>query len=185
MMHNHHPLTGRVLSDPQSRVTIRPVQDCARFVLRIDPQNLAAASKAWGANLPPAISGLVSDAGRIATCIGPDEWYLVAPLADHDAIESAFAELYATSIHSLVDVGHREVGIAVEGPEAVLALQASIAFDVAAMPIGSGCRTIIDKAQIILLRQGQDAFRVEVWHSFSDHVWNLLAGICREIELGV
>lgn len=184
-MHNHHPLTGRAISAPQARVTIRPVEDCARFILRIDPQNLAAASKAWGANLPPAIGGLVSDSGRIATCIGPDEWYLVATLADQDAIESAFAVLYATNIHSLVDVGHREVGIAVEGPEAALALQSCIAFDVAAMPIGSGCRTIIDKAQIILLREEQDRFRVEVWHSFADHVWNLLAGICREIELGV
>ena len=185
MMHNHHPLVGRALSGAQTRVTIRPVEDCARFILRIDPQNLAAASTVWGAGLPPSIGGLVSASGRIATCIGPDEWFLIAPLADRDAIESAFAELYATTIHSLVDVGHREVGIAVEGPEAVLALQASIAFDIATMPVGSGCRTIIDKAQIILLREGQDRFRVEVWHSFADHVWHLLAGVCQEIELGV
>lgn len=185
MMHNHHPLVGRALSDPQTRVTIRPVEDCARFILRIDPQNLTAASTVWGAGLPPTIGGLVSVSGRIATCLGPDEWYLIAPPAEQDAIMGAFAALYATTIHSLVDVGHREVGIAVEGPEAVLALQASIAFDIAAMPVGSGCRTIIDKAQIILLREGHDRFRVEVWHSFADHVWNLLTGICREIELGI
>ena len=186
MMHNHHPLVGRQLSGLQgARVTIRPVENCARFILRINPQNLPAASKIWGANLPANIGGLVSASGRIATCIGPDEWYLLAPLADRDAIETAFAGLYATSIHSLVDVGHREVGIAVEGPEAVLALQSCIAFDIGAMPIGSGCRTIIDKAQIILLREVEDRFRIEVWHSFADHVWHLLAGICREIELGV
>jgi sarcosine oxidase, subunit gamma len=185
MMHNHHPLAGRALSGPQTRVTIRPVEDCARFILRIAPQDLAAASNVWGADLPPTIGGLVSTSSRIAICIGPDEWYLISPLAEQDAIESAFAELYATTIHSLVDVGHREVGIAVEGPDAVLALQASIAFEIGAMPIGSGCRTIIDKAQIILLREGQDRFRVEVWHSFADHVWHLLAGVCQEIELGV
>ncbi|SFC12976.1 sarcosine oxidase subunit gamma [Devosia psychrophila] len=184
-MHTHHPLVGRALAGPHARVNMRPVEDCARFILRIDPQNLAAASTIWGGNLPPTTGGLVSASGRIATCIGPDEWYLIAPLAEQDAIESAFGELYATTIHSLVDVGHREVGITVEGPEAVLALQATIAFDIAAMPVGSGCRTIIDKAQIILLRQGPDSFRIEVWHSFADHVWNLLAGICREIELGV
>ncbi|MDB5613892.1 MAG: sarcosine oxidase, gamma subunit family [Devosia sp.] len=185
MMHNHHPLVGRALSGAQTRVSMRPVEDCARFILRIEPQNLAAASAVWGASLPASVGGLVSGSGRIATCIGPDEWYLIAPLTEQDAIETAFAELYASTIHSLVDVGHREVGIAVEGPEAVLALQASIAFDIAAMPVGSGCRTIIDKAQLILLREGQDRFRIEVWHSFSDHVWHLLAGICREIELGV
>jgi sarcosine oxidase subunit gamma len=185
MMHTHHPLVGRALSGAQTRVSIRPVEDCARFILRIDPQNLAKASSVWGADLPPDIGGLVSGSGRIAACLGPDEWYLIAPLAEQDAIESAFAALYVTTLHSLVDVGHREVGIAVEGPDAVLALQASIAFDIAGMPVGSGCRTIIDKAQIILIREGQDRFRVEVWHSFSDHVWNLLAGICREIELGI
>lgn len=185
MMHNHHPLAGRALSGAQTRVTIRPVADCARFILRIDPQDLAAASNVWGAGLPPTIGGLVSSSSRMATCIGPDEWYLIAPLAEQDAIESAFAELYGTTIHSLVDVGHREVGIAVEGPEAVVALQASIAFEIAAMPVGSGCRTIIDRAQIILLREADDRFRVEVWHSFADHVWHLLAGVCQEIELGV
>ena len=185
MMHNHHPLVGRVLAGKQTRVTMRPVEDCARFILRIDPQNLAAASKVWGVGLPPTIGGLITGSSRIATCIGPDEWYLIAPLAERDAIESTFAELYGTTIHSLVDVGHREVGIAVEGPDAVLALQASIAFEIDAMPIGSGCRTIIDRAQIILLREAEDRFRVEVWHSFADHVWHLLAGVCQEIELGV
>lgn len=185
MMHTHHPLLGRALPGAQTRVSIRPVEDCARFILRIDPLNLAAASAIWGATLPPTIGGLVANSGRIATCIGPDEWYLIAPLSEQDVIESGFAALYASTIHSLVDVGHREVGIAIEGPEAVLALQASIAFDIAAMPVGSGCRTIIDRVQIILLREEQDRFRIEVWHSFSDHVWNLLAGICREIELGV
>jgi sarcosine oxidase subunit gamma len=185
VMQNHHPLVGRALSGAQTRVTIRPVEDCARFLLRIDPQDLAAASNVWGTDLPPTIGGLVSGFGRMATCIGPDEWYLIAPLAEQDVIENAFAELYGTTIHSLVDVGHREVGIAVEGPDAALALQASIAFEIAAMPIGSGCRTIIDRAQIILLREGQDRFRIEVWNSFADHVWHLLAGVCQEIELGV
>lgn len=182
MMHNHHPLVGRELS---GKVSIRPVEDCARFILRIGLADLPLASRVWGADLPAGIGGMVSSSGRIATCIGPDEWYLIAPLGEQEAIEAAFAELYATTIHSLVDVGHREVGIAVVGPEAVLALQSCIAFDIGAMPVGSGCRTIIDKAQIILLREADDRFRVEVWHSFSDHVWHLLAGICREIELGI
>lgn len=186
MMHNHHPLAGRQLSLPRNaRVTIRPIDDCARFILRIDSQDLAAASNVWGASLPPTIGSFVSASGRIAACIGPDEWFLIAPLGDQDTIERAFAELYATTIHSLVDVGHREVGIAVEGPEAAAALQSSIAFEVTSMPVGGACRTIIDRVQIILFREAEDRFRVEVWHSFADHVWHLLAGICREIELGV
>ena len=184
MMHNHHPLVERALAGPSTRVNIRPIEDCARFILRIDPQNLAVVPPVWGSALPTVVGGLVSNGGRMAACIGPDEYYLIAPIAEQDAIENAFAQLYTTTIHSLVDVGHREVGIAVEGPDAALALQASIAFDVGAMAVGSACRTIIDRVQIILLREAQDRFRLEVWHSFADHVWTLLAGICDEIELG-
>lgn len=186
MMHNHHPLVGRQLSGPQSaRVTIRPVDDCARFNLRIDAQGLAAASSVWGSPLPASIGELTVNGSRLAACIGPDEWFLIAPLDEQASIESGFAQLYSTTIHSLVDVGHREVGIAIEGAQAVEAVQACIAFDVARMKAGGACRTIIDKAQIILLREADDRFRIEVWHSFSDHVWHLLDGICREINLGV
>lgn len=185
-MQQHHPLVGRELATGKNApVTMRPVESSARFNLRIDPANLAAASSVWGAQLPATVGGLVSSSGRLAACIGPDEWFLIAPLADQDAIEAGFAQLYATTIHSLVDVGHREVGIAVEGPAAADALQSSIAFEVAAMPVGEARRTIIDRVQIILLRDARDRFRVEVWHSFSDHVWHLLAGICHEYELGV
>jgi sarcosine oxidase subunit gamma len=186
MMHHHHPLVGRRVSGVQhARLDIHPHEDCARFILRTAPQTLATASRVWGADLPEKIGGLVSSSGRIATCLGPDEWYLLAPLAQQEAIEREFEQLYATAVHSLVDVGHREVGIAVEGADAVLALQSCIAFDIGTMPIGSGCRTVMDKAQIILLRETEDRFRVEVWHSFADHVWHLLQGISHELELGI
>jgi sarcosine oxidase subunit gamma len=185
MMQEHHPLVGRQLATGNAPVTIRPVENVARFNLRIDPANLAAASAVWGSALPATIGGLVSSGGRLAACIGPDEWFLIAPLGEQGAIEAGFAALYATTIHSLVDIGHREVGIAVEGPAAADALQSSIAFEVGAMAVGEARRTIIDRVQIILLREAETRFRVEVWHSFSDHVWHLLAGICREYELGV
>ena len=185
-MQQHHPLVGRQLATgTNAPVTIRPAENCARFNLRIDPANLAAASTVWGAQLPTTIGGLVSTSGRLAACIGPDEWFLIAPLADQDVIEAGFAQLYATTIHSLVDISHREVGITVEGPAAADALQSSIAFEVGAMAVGEARRTIIDRVQIILFREAETRFRIEVWHSFSDHVWHLLAGICREYELGV
>lgn len=186
MFQERHPLIGRKLTAAnRAPVSIHSVDNCARFNLRIAPENLAAASGIWGASLPATIGEFAASSGRIAACIGPDEWFLIAPLADQDAIEAAFADLYRTTIHSLVDVGHREVGIVVEGHEAANALQSSIAADINAMPVGSARRTIIDRVQIILIREAEDRFRVEVWHSFADHVWHLLAGICREYELGL
>jgi sarcosine oxidase subunit gamma len=180
-----HPLMGREYIGAKGLVSLQPAPVCARFNLRIAPEHLAQASAIWGMALPNSIGQLVAGDGYYAACIGPDEWFLILPINARLAIEEGFAELYQSVPHSLVDISHREVGILVEGPDAAQALQASIAFDVINMPVGSGRRTIIDKAQIILLREAPDRFRVEVWNSFSDHVWGLLAGICREIEIGV
>lgn len=186
MFQERHPLVGRKLpSATPAPVAIHAIETCARFSLRIVPADLPAASAIWGAEIPAAIGRSISQGGRIAACLGPDEWLLIAPLADQDAIEAAFGDVYATTLHSLVDIGHREVAIAVEGPEAANALQSSIAADINAMSIGEARRTIIDRVQIVLIREADDRFRVEVWHSFADHVWHLLAGICREFELGL
>lgn len=204
MMYQYHPPVGHPLSTsgdagPEKgtagfgedaavetrRLSLRPAVDAARFSLRIAPQGLEAASKILGLALPRAIGAAVSSDGRTAICLGPDEWYLIAPPSEQESLERGFAELYATTIHSLVDVGHREVGIEIAGAGAAHALQAAIAFDIEAMPVGSGRRTLMDKAQIILLREAEDRFRIEVWRSFADHVWELLQIVGREIELGI
>ena len=44
----------------------------------------------------------------------------------------------------------------------------------ASFPVGACSRTILGKVEIVLLRTGEDAFRVECWRSFSDYVWTFL-----------
>lgn len=186
MLHEHHPLVGRktaiVTAAPLS---IRVAADVARFSLRIDPSAIDGASKAFGLKLPATIGGLAVEGEKRAVCLGPDEWCLTAPLAEQEAVEAAFAGLYAKTIHSLVEIGHREVGIEVEGAAAALALRSAIAFDIEAMPAGTGCRTIFDKAQIVLLRETEQRFRIEVWRTFADHVWGLLEAASHEIALDI
>lgn len=186
-MHAHHPLDGNVVKlHGSGPLALRLLADKARFSLRIDPAQRDAASGVLGLNLPSAVGGMVSAREKTAVCLGPDEWYVTARAADKPQIEAGFAALYEREPHSLVDVSNREVGIGIEGPKAVLALQSAIAFDVGAMGIGAGCRTIFDgKAQIILLRDTKDRFQIEVWHSFSEHVWHFLQTVAREIELDI
>lgn len=186
MLHEHHPLVGREIAVREAApLSIRVAADCARFNLRLDPPHIDNASKAFGLRLPAKIGAVAVAGGRIAACLGPDEWYLTAPLAEQEAVEAAFADLYATAIHSLVDIGHREVGIEVEGRAALLALRSAIAFDIEAMPVGSGCRTIFDKAQIVLLREAEHRFRIEVWRTFADHVWGILQVASHEVALDI
>ncbi|MDH6231919.1 sarcosine oxidase subunit gamma [Mesorhizobium soli] len=186
MLHEHHPLVGREIAVREAApLSIRAVADCARFSLRIDPARIVEASKAFGLSLPERIGDVTVSGDRLAVRLGPDEWYLTAPLAENQAIERDFAKLYATVPHSLVDVGHSEVGIEVEGTAALLALRSGIAFDIEAIPAGTGCRTIFNKAQIVLVREAENRFRIEVWRSFADHVWGILQAVSREIAIDI
>lgn len=186
MMLPLHPLGDTAITvGGDFPLTIDPLPDCTRFSLRIDPQMREAAGTCFGLELPAEIGALTRSGNLGAVKLGPDEWYLLAAEADRAGIEARFTDLGASQPHSLVDVSHREVGIGIEGRDAALLLQSSIAFDIEKMQPGTGCRTIFDRVQIILLREDADRFRIEVWHSFSEHVWHFLGTVAREIELSI
>ena len=121
MLHEHHPLVGRktaiVTAAPLS---IRVAADVARFSLRIDPSAIDGASKAFGLKLPATIGGLAVEGEKRAVCLGPDEWYLAAPLVEQEAVEAAFAELYAKTevwrtfadhVWGLLEAASREIAL--------------------------------------------------------------------------
>lgn len=166
-------------------LTIHPAADATRFSLRIEPAAAFRTADAFGCTLPGRIGEVAASNGRLAVRLGPDEWYLIAAPDHLDAIEQAFTKLYDDCPHSLVDISHREVGIEVEGNAAALALRSAIAFDLDAMPVGTGCRTIFDRVQIILIREAEHRFRIEVWRSFAGHVRGILEATRREIALGI
>lgn len=186
MLQEYRHLEGsRIITRDHGVLRIEAVEDSARFSLRIGGDKIAHAARALGCDLPNTIGATAASGARLALCLGPDEWQLLAPLDERDAIETRFAALYSDCSHSLVDVSHREVGISIEGTAAVLALRSACPLDLGAMPVGTATRTIFDKAQIILIRQGQDSFRIEVWQSFADHVWGILQAAAREIDLEI
>src|SRR3546814_14623123 len=83
---------------------------------------------------------MTSSAGKLALCLGPDEWQLMAPAGQEDDITRRFDALYAQVPHSLVDIGHRETGIEIGGPAATLVLAAACPLDLAGLPAGTGTR---------------------------------------------
>ena len=94
MLLANHPLLGKTIAgDRTSRLTIRAAEDVARFSLRIDPASAQSAGAAFGTPLPTRIGGRVENGGRSALQLGPDEWVLLAPVAESDAIAEAFAAL--------------------------------------------------------------------------------------------
>ncbi len=157
----------------------------ARFSLRIAPADLATASNAFGLALPSQVGEASEKGGRRALCLGPDEWLLWAGEAEQEAVEEAFAAIYRVAPHSLVSIGDREVGLFVEGPEAATLLSVGCPIDLDRLAVGSGKRTILDGAQVVLFRETPERFTLEVWRSFVPHVWELLNTANRELVAGL
>ncbi len=160
------PLDGAIQVAVPGRLLLRPAADVARLALRGDPAALGAA---FGLTLPTQPCRAMEAEGRSALWLGPDEWLLLAPPGTLDADMSAEGA-------AVVDIGHRQVGLVLDGPGAVDALAAGCPLDLhpTAFPVGMCTRTVFGKAEIVLWRQDAERFHVEVWRSFAAYVHGLL-----------
>jgi sarcosine oxidase subunit gamma len=122
--------------------------------------------------------------GRISARLGPDEWLLLGD-SDGSSLARELHVALAGDNFSLVDIGHRNVAIAVAGGHAreVINGDCPLDLDDEAFPPGSATRTLLGKAEIILLRPGAEAsYRLECWRSFAPYVLALLKEVGRELE---
>jgi sarcosine oxidase subunit gamma len=175
------PLDGMALpDDPAFSIQVAPPS--ARALLRAGPDLVAAAAPVLGLALPTTPNSVARDAAgeRMAIWLGPDEWLLLAP--PNAALPSALDATLATVPHSLVDVSHRQVALTVEGQLVARVLSAGCPLDLRlpAFPVGMATRTIFAKTEIVLWRQAEAHFHVEVWRSFAPY----LVGHLREALVG-
>lgn len=104
--------------------------------------------------------------GGIA-CLGPDEWFLRAeagatiPTADGLPV-------------AITDVSERSICLVVEGPRAAELLMSGCPLDLDNFAVGRATRTIYETVEIILIRENEDRFHVEVWRSFAGWLWAAL-----------
>ncbi|ANP87206.1 sarcosine oxidase subunit gamma [Rhizobium leguminosarum] len=163
-------LAGRLGDSATVRLTTAPA--ASRVALRAPGESLAALSSALGLSLPDAPKTSGRQGARSALWIGPDEWLVI----DEAGADLMAALSGAGTLHSATDVSHRNVAIIVSGPGAEATLSAGCPQDLSlsSFPIGAASRTVFGKAEIVLFRTEEDAFRVECWRSFSDYVFGLL-----------
>lgn len=166
-------------------VSVTQLAPVARFNLRIAPADLAVASQAFGLELPTRIGQGAQNGDRAAYCIGPDEWLLHAAEADQQSIVAAFDKARPETPHSLVVISDRELTLGITGPAALELLSTGCPLDLSRMPVGGAKRTVFDYAQVMLIRDGEDAFRLEVWRSYYPHVRGLLDMATRELAIGL
>lgn len=143
-----------------------------RMSLRARPDAVAALSGALGLSLPTKPKTSASANGRHALWLGPDEWLVI------DETEGDLMSAVAGSgvLHSATDISHRNTAILVKGRGAEVAINGGCPQDLSltAFPVGACSRTVLAKAEVVLLRTAEDAFRVECWRSFAPYVSGLL-----------
>jgi sarcosine oxidase subunit gamma len=170
-----------------SRVVVEPAGPAHRISLRAPAESFGSLSRALGVKLPEEPMGsafgksgdFTGKGGRAALWLGPDEW-LVIDTAGNDPMADC-AKVKA--LHSAADISHRHVAIDVSGAGAADVLNAGCPRDLslAAFPVGAAARTVLGKIEIVLLRTGENAFRVECWRSFSDYAFTFLAEAARDV----
>lgn len=168
-------------------ITYAVLPTATRFIL----QGIAAREAVAGAlgfALPGLPSTSITGANDVAALwLGPDEWLILDQSGgDPAALKDKLASALAGVPHSLVDISQRQIGIAVAGSGATLALNAHVPLDLdlSAFPIGKCTRTIFEKCEIVLWRRADDQFYLETGRSFVPYVTALLDLAAAEIAAG-
>ena len=174
------PLDGATLPRGE-RFALADMAPASRFVFRGGERARAACSAAFGADLPGALGAASLSGERAALWLGPDEWLLIAEGESAEVLGAAIESGLEGLPHSLVDVSHRQVGLALSGPDAARALGAGCPLDLRlkSFPAGMATRTLLDKAEIVLWRKGETEFRLEVARSFAPWLAEALAEAAR------
>lgn len=163
-------------------LVMHPADDCARFSLRIPTGQLKKATDAFGGNIPAAIGAMSHEDEKVALCLGPDEWLLLVPHKTVEKFAARFDNLGETTPCSLVDVSHRTIGIEISGPLATLLLNSGCPLDLGNMAVERCTRTVLDKAEIILMKLEEQRYRLEIVRSFAPFVWSFLENAGRDFH---
>ncbi|GGK42506.1 sarcosine oxidase subunit gamma [Salinarimonas ramus] len=160
---------------------IAPLPPRARLSLRLRPAEAARIGSVAGLPLDRPIGTFAAHDERRALRLGPDEWLVSGPADETDELGARIAGDLAGIVHALVDVSHRNCGLAVSGAQAEAALNAGCPLDLslAAFPVGAATRTLLGKAEILLVRVDAACFEVECWRSFAEYVRTFLVEAAR------
>ena len=164
---------------------LRLLPPAARHVLRGAAPILDTAGEALGLSLSMPACRASVNATLAALWLGPDERLLLGEDESAADTSARIAHALGDRPHSLVEVSHRQLGLAISGPHAATVLAAGCPLDLdrSAFPVGMCTRTVLAKAEIVLWRTAEHDFHLEVWRSFAAYVSGVIAEAARELAL--
>jgi sarcosine oxidase subunit gamma len=156
-------------------LSIRELPFVAQLNLRLDLKDADAAQRIAGAlgfALPVTPNTVASNGDRRALWLGPDEWLVVAPDGQQNALEPALLSGLNGAFGSVVDVSANRAVLEIRGAKARKLLAHGVSIDLDARSLGSDrcAQTLLAKAQVIIERRDQSAFHLYVRASFAGYV---------------
>ncbi|MFV0298721.1 MAG: sarcosine oxidase subunit gamma [Hyphomicrobiaceae bacterium] len=181
-------ITGGTGSTRPASATIAAITRAPQslaFVLRLDPAVLPGLAERDGGCLDllrGQINGATTPPGqsRQALRLGPDEWLILAPLAQGNSTAGPLGDEIGSALagtaHSIVDITHRDLTYRLAGPlvENVLSAGCALPLDIRSFPAGRATRTLLGKTGVVLWRPDPECFQIAVGRSFAPYLEDFL-----------
>lgn len=167
------------------QLSMRELPFVTQVNLRVDPKDaglMLRLAEALGFALPVVPNTVASkDAGR-ALWLGPDEWLVVGPDGQHQALEQTLRNGLHGAFGSIVDVSANRTRLEIRGPKAHELLAQGVPIDLDSRSFGPGhcAQTLLPKAQVIIERRDETAFHVYARTSFASYVADWLLDAAAE-----
>ncbi len=142
-----------------------------------DPAFSGAVQTVTGLALPVAANTTSLSTDRALLWLGPDEWLLQCPIGQGAALEAALRQALAGQHFSVVNVGHGNTVLRVQGPGAadLLARGCPLDFHASAFAAGQVAQSHVSRANAtILCKQAGSHYEVTVRRSFADYLFRWL-----------
>ena len=78
---------------------------------------------------------------------------------------------------AITDISERSICLVIEGPRAREVLMSGCPLDLNNFAVGRATRTIYETVEIIIIRESEDRFQIEVWRSFAAWLWTALTTV--------
>ena len=165
-------------------VALRELAAPAMCDLRLDATDaaaLAAAQTALGCKLPLTPNRSIAAGARVAMWMGPNQWLMLSPAADAEALARALAGHAA----SVVDVSDLRALFELAGPNARDVLRKGCAIDLHPREFGPGDCALTALARVrVALCQVDDrpGYRLLIERSYAIYLWDWLTDAMAEFS---
>jgi sarcosine oxidase, subunit gamma len=167
-------------------IVLREVPYVAQVNFRADPNDadiMQRLASTLGFPLPVVPNTTTSHSDRRALWLAPDEWLVVGPDGQQEALAQALRNGLNGAFGSIVDVSANRTVLEIGGEKAWDLLAHGVPIDLGASSFGPGgcAQTLLAKAQVIIERPDDlPACRVYVRSSFASYVGDWLLDAAKD-----